>query len=65
VLPGYKTEPGRELSGRAELRAIADRRHQRRRGDDTDAGDGRKTASAAVRFSLKISRWLRWRSWLK
>ena len=33
---------------KAELRAIADRRDQRRRGDDTDAGDRRKTAARLV-----------------
>ncbi len=43
VLSGHETEPGRELSARAELRAISNRRDQRRRGDDTDAGDRRRT----------------------
>ena len=38
VLSGHETEPGRELLARAKLRAISDRRDQRRRGDDTDAG---------------------------
>ena len=38
VLSGHETEPGRELPARAKLRAISDRRDQRRRGDDTDAG---------------------------
>jgi len=45
VLPGHETEPGRELSARSELRAISDRRNQRGRCDDTDAGDRRKTAA--------------------
>ena len=48
VLPGHQAEPGRKLSARAELCAIADRRDQRRRGDDTDAGDCRKTAARLV-----------------
>ena len=48
MLPGHQTEPGRKLSARAELCAIADRRDQRRRGDDTDAGDRRKTAARLV-----------------
>ena len=48
VLPGHETEPGREMSARAELRAIADRCDQRGRGDDTDAGDRRKTAARLV-----------------
>ena len=39
VLQRRQTEPGRELPARAELCAIADRRDQRRRGDDTDTGD--------------------------
>ena len=64
VLPGHQTDPGRELSTRAELRAIADRRDQRRRGDDTDAGDRRQTAVALensvrrrnLRFSKRIER---------
>jgi len=48
VLPGHESEPSRELPARAELRAISDRRDQRRRGDNTDAGDRRKTATRLV-----------------
>ena len=48
VLSGHQTEPGRELSARAELRAISDRRDQRRRGDDIDAGNRRQTAARLV-----------------
>ena len=48
VLSGHQTEPGRELPARAKLRAISDRRDQRRRGDDTDAGDRRKPAARLV-----------------
>ena len=43
MLPGYQTEPGLKLPADAELRTIADRRDQRRRGDDADAGDRRQT----------------------
>ena len=48
MLPGHQTEPGRKLPADAELRTIADRRDQRRRGDDTDAGNRRKTAALLV-----------------